>query len=42
MTAYVDAATGMVGILLTQCMMTSPAPSNMFTHYWTAAYGSLE
>jgi CubicO group peptidase (beta-lactamase class C family) len=36
-----DPATGLTGILLTQRMMTSPAPPEVFRDFWAAAYAAL-
>ncbi|HEX3957135.1 MAG TPA: serine hydrolase domain-containing protein [Trebonia sp.] len=36
-----DPATGLTGILLTQRMMTSPEPPEVFRDFWTAAYAAL-
>jgi CubicO group peptidase (beta-lactamase class C family) len=41
-TAYTDPAEGMIGILLTQRMMDSPAPPSVFVDFWTLAYGAME
>lgn len=35
---YWDPATGIVGVLLTQRMMESPAPPPVFTDFWRVAY----
>jgi CubicO group peptidase (beta-lactamase class C family) len=40
--AYTDPAEGMIGILFTQRMMDSPQPPNIFTDFWTLAYGAME
>jgi CubicO group peptidase (beta-lactamase class C family) len=40
--AYTDPAEGMIGILFTQRMMDSPEPPNVFTDFWTLAYGAME
>lgn len=40
-TAYVDPAQGVIGILFTQRMMTSPEPPRVFTDFWTTAYGAV-
>jgi CubicO group peptidase (beta-lactamase class C family) len=40
--AYTDPREGMIGILLTQRMMDSPAPPSVFTDFWTLAYGAME
>jgi CubicO group peptidase (beta-lactamase class C family) len=40
--AWTDPGEGVVGILLTQRMMDSPAPPPVFTDFWTAVYASLE
>ncbi len=40
--AYTDPAEGMIGILMTQRMMESPQPPQVFTDFWTLAYGALE
>jgi CubicO group peptidase (beta-lactamase class C family) len=39
--AYADPAEDMVGILLTQRMMDSPAPPKVFTDFWTTAYAAI-
>jgi CubicO group peptidase (beta-lactamase class C family) len=36
-----DPATGLTGILLTQRMMTSPEPPEVFRDFWAAAYAAL-
>jgi CubicO group peptidase (beta-lactamase class C family) len=36
-----DPVTGLTGILLTQRMMTSPEPPEVFRDFWAAAYGAL-
>lgn len=41
-TAYVDPREGLIGILFTQRMMTSPEPPKVFTDFWTTAYASAE
>ena len=41
-TAYTDPAEGMIGILFTQRMMDSPEPPNVFSDFWTLAYGAME
>jgi CubicO group peptidase (beta-lactamase class C family) len=40
--AYNDPAEGMIGILLTQRLMDSPAPPKVFTDFWTLAYAAME
>lgn len=40
--AYSDPAEGVIGILLTQRLMESPAPPKLYTDFWTAAYGAME
>jgi CubicO group peptidase (beta-lactamase class C family) len=40
--AYTDPAEGMIGILFTQRMMDSPEPPDVFTDFWTLAYGAME
>jgi CubicO group peptidase (beta-lactamase class C family) len=40
--AYWDPREGMVGILLTQRMMDSPAPCDFYTDFWTLAYQALD
>lgn len=39
--AYTDPAEGMIGILFTQRMMESLEPQ-VFTDFWTLAYGAME
>lgn len=41
-TAYTDPAAELIGILFTQRMMDSPEPPNVFTDFWTLAYGAME
>jgi CubicO group peptidase (beta-lactamase class C family) len=41
-TAYIDPAEGMIGILFTQRMMDSPEPPQVFSGFWTLAYGAME
>lgn len=40
--AYADPAEGLIGILMTQLMMDSPAAPNVFSDFWTSAYGALD
>jgi CubicO group peptidase (beta-lactamase class C family) len=40
--SYVDPANGVIGILLTQRMVDSPAAPEIRTDFWTLAYGSLD
>jgi CubicO group peptidase (beta-lactamase class C family) len=40
--AYTDPAEGMISILMTPRMMESPQPPNVFTDFWTLAYGAME
>jgi CubicO group peptidase (beta-lactamase class C family) len=40
--AYTDPAESMIGILLTQRMMESPEPPQVFSDFWTLAYGAIE
>jgi len=40
-TGYADPAEDMVGLLLTQRMMDSPAPPRVFTDFWTTAYAAI-
>ncbi len=40
--AYTDPAEGMIGILFTQRMMDSPESANVFSDFWTLAYGAME
>lgn len=40
--AYWDPETGVIGVLLTQRMMESPAPPPVFTDFWRAAYDAVE
>jgi len=39
--AYTDPAEGMIGILFTQRMMESPEPPQVFSDFWTLAYGAM-
>ena len=39
--AYTDPAEGMIGILFTQRLMDSPEPPQVFTDFWTLAYGAM-
>jgi CubicO group peptidase (beta-lactamase class C family) len=39
--AYTDPAEGMIGILLTQRLVDSPAPPKVYTDFWTASYGAM-
>jgi CubicO group peptidase (beta-lactamase class C family) len=41
-TAYADPNNGIVGILMTQRMMTSPEPPRVYTDFWTSAYQAME
>lgn len=41
-TAYVDPAKGVIGILFTQRLMDSPELPQVFTDFWTLAYGALQ
>jgi CubicO group peptidase (beta-lactamase class C family) len=41
-TAYVDPAENMIGILFTQRMMDSPQPPQVYSDFWTLAYGAME
>lgn len=41
-TAYIDPAEEMIGILFTQRLMDSPDPPQVFTDFWTLAYGAIE
>jgi CubicO group peptidase (beta-lactamase class C family) len=41
-TAYVDPTEQLVGILLTQRMMTSPVPPPAFVDFWTSAYQAID
>jgi CubicO group peptidase (beta-lactamase class C family) len=41
-TFYVDPAEELIGILLTQREMTSPAPPPVFTDFWTCAYQAID
>ncbi len=40
--AYTDPAEGMIGILFTQRMMESPEPPQVFSDFWTLAYGAMK
>ena len=40
--AYVDPVKQVIGILFTQRMLDSAAPSYVITDFWTLAYGALE
>ena len=40
--AYTDPAEGMIGILFTQRLVDSPEPPNVYTDFWTLAYGAIE
>jgi len=39
---YTDPAEELIGILLTQREMTSPAPPNVFRDFWTCAYQAID
>jgi CubicO group peptidase (beta-lactamase class C family) len=39
---YCDPREGMVAILLTQRMMTSPKPADFWTDFWTLAYQAID
>jgi CubicO group peptidase (beta-lactamase class C family) len=39
---YIDPQEQMVAILLTQRLMTSPAPANFYTDFWTLAYRAID
>jgi CubicO group peptidase (beta-lactamase class C family) len=39
---WTDPAEGMIGILLTQRLMGSPEPPQVFTDFWTLAYAAME
>ena len=39
---YTDPADNLIGILLTQRLMTSPQPPNVFLDFWTAAYAAID
>lgn len=41
-TAYTDPAEDMIGILFTQRMMESPEPPQVYTDFWTLAYGAMD
>ena len=38
---YTDPEHGLIGILLTQRMMDSPAPPRVFSDFWTGAYAAM-
>jgi CubicO group peptidase (beta-lactamase class C family) len=40
--AYIDPARRVIGILLTQRMMDSPEPPQLYADFWTLAYGAIE
>lgn len=40
--AYTDPASGMIGILLTQRLVGSPEPPQVYNDFWTLAYGAME
>jgi CubicO group peptidase (beta-lactamase class C family) len=40
--AYIDPARRVIGILLTQRMMDSPEPPQLYADFWTLAYGAME
>ncbi|HEY1786396.1 MAG TPA: serine hydrolase domain-containing protein [Pirellulales bacterium] len=40
--AYTDPREAMIGILFTQRMMESPQPPQVFSDFWTLAYGAME
>jgi CubicO group peptidase (beta-lactamase class C family) len=40
--AYTDPAEEMIGMLFTQRIVDSPEPANVFTDFWTLAYGAME
>ncbi|MBS1911334.1 MAG: beta-lactamase family protein [Bacteroidetes bacterium] len=40
--AYTDPAEGVVGILLTQCLMSSPQAPEVFRDFWTCAYQAID
>jgi CubicO group peptidase (beta-lactamase class C family) len=40
--AYIDPTEGMIGILFTQRMMTSPEPPGIYNDFWTLAYTAME
>jgi CubicO group peptidase (beta-lactamase class C family) len=40
--AYTDPANSMIGILLTQRLIDSPAPPALYTDFWTLAYAAME
>lgn len=40
-TSYWDPQSGVIGVLLTQRMMTSPSPPAAFIDFWRAAYSTL-
>jgi len=41
LSAYVDPAEDLIGILFTQRLMTSPIPPRAFTDFWTQAYAAM-
>jgi CubicO group peptidase (beta-lactamase class C family) len=40
--AYTDPREGLIGVLMTQRMMDSPAPPRVFTDFWTVAYQGVD
>ena len=40
--AYMDPAEDLVGILLTQRLMDSPAPPKVFQDFWTSVYQAID
>ena len=40
--AYIDPARDVIGILFTQRLVESPAPTKVSTDFWTLAYGAIE
>jgi len=42
LSAYVDPAQDLVGILFTQRLVTSPEPPKVYTDFWTQAYSALD
>ena len=39
---YSDPSEDMIGILMTQRLMDSPAPSNVYLDFWTLAYQAID
>ena len=39
---YCDPREDLIGILLTQCLMDSPAASIIYQDFWTSAYQAID